>query len=72
MDDPLIKQLLDTPCNGDQARVFPAAKSEIEKLRASIGAIHHRVCHGASTHGMGEAIATECESVVPGLRRLRG
>jgi hypothetical protein len=71
MDDPLIGQLLNTPCNGEQARVFAAAKSEIEKLRASLGAIHHRVCHGGSTHGLGEAIAAECESAVPALKSLR-
>jgi hypothetical protein len=71
MSDTLIQQLLDTPRDDEQARVFAAAKSEIEKLRASISAIHHRVCHGASTHGMGEAIAAECEAAVPALRSMR-
>ena len=38
MSDPIISMLLETPCNSDQARVFAAAKSEIERLRASLRA----------------------------------
>jgi len=36
MSDNVISLLLDTPCNSEQARVFAAAKAEIERLRAEV------------------------------------
>ena len=32
MSDNVISLLLNTPCNGEQARVFAAAKTEIDRL----------------------------------------
>lgn len=47
------------------------AGAHAQSLRLALAAIHHRVCHGSSTHGMGEAIAIECETALPALRTQR-
>lgn len=48
------------------------AGAHAHKLRVSLAAIHHRVCHGESTFGICETIASECEAALPALRALRG
>jgi len=53
------------------AMLLDQTAAEIGRLRASLAAIHARVCHGAATYGMGESIASECEHAIPALKALR-
>ena len=42
MSNDVISMLLNTPCNGDQARVFAAAKAEIERLNEALKTAQYR------------------------------